>query len=179
MSNFRIMKYIEIDAAHRVPAHDSKCRTLHGHRYKFEAHCVGALQAEGAGDGMVLDFGFLKEEMVLHIDGRCDHGLILRWDDPLIETLCPEILEHAVTLKDGKPGEYLQDSTYWHRGLKLYLLPNTPTAENLARHFFLILEDRIGVRSGGKARLEKVICWETPTCYAEFPIYPQTAQHSS
>ena len=31
-----ITKEIEIDAAHRVPNHKSKCRTFHGHRYRIE-----------------------------------------------------------------------------------------------------------------------------------------------
>jgi len=36
---FTISRLIEIDAAHRVMTHGSKCRGLHGHRYKIEAVC--------------------------------------------------------------------------------------------------------------------------------------------
>src|SRR6478672_5790920 len=82
-----VSRRIEIDAAHRVPDHTGKCRNLHGHRYLVEAVCRGQLGAEGHESGMVIDFGFLKQEMVDVIDARCDHAIILWSGDPLIETL--------------------------------------------------------------------------------------------
>ena len=70
---FRITRFIEIDAGHRIMTHGSKCRHLHGHRYRIEAECAAkAVQPDGVQTGMVLDFGFLKEEMVEIIDRPCD-----------------------------------------------------------------------------------------------------------
>ncbi len=180
MSQFLIMKHIEIDAAHRVPDHGSKCRALHGHRYKIEAYCIGELQDQGAGDGMVMDFSFLKEEMVDHIDRYCDHGLILRWNDPMLDYLCSDALLEANDLKDVGPERWKAwDYSFMHRGLKLYLMPHTPTAENLARHFFLVLQSRIKVRG---VRLARIVVWETPTCHAAYPAFHELstlAPHSS
>ena len=36
-----IRRYVETDTGHRVPNHKSKCRHLHGHRYRFEAEIEG------------------------------------------------------------------------------------------------------------------------------------------
>ena len=37
----RIRRYVETDTGHRVPNHKSKCRHMHGHRYRFEAEIEG------------------------------------------------------------------------------------------------------------------------------------------
>ncbi|RZM10640.1 MAG: 6-carboxytetrahydropterin synthase, partial [Sphingomonas sp.] len=57
--------------------HGSKCHNLHGHRYRIEAWCRGPLFAAGEQTGMVLDFGFLKDEMMRTIDARFDHAFML------------------------------------------------------------------------------------------------------
>ncbi len=36
-----IRRYVETDTGHRVPNHKSKCKHLHGHRYRFEAEIEG------------------------------------------------------------------------------------------------------------------------------------------
>ena len=41
-----VTKVIEIDMGHRVPNHKSKCKNLHGHRYRFEVAVNGELAAE-------------------------------------------------------------------------------------------------------------------------------------
>src|SRR5262245_12908186 len=82
-----ISRRIEIDAAHRVPGHTGKCRNLHGHRYVVEAVCSGELAEAGHEGGMVMDFAFLKEEMLAVIDAECDHAAVLWSADPLLETL--------------------------------------------------------------------------------------------
>ena len=58
-----ITKQIEIDMGHRVPNHKSKCRNLHGHRYKIE---VGV-------DDKIIDVKF-------------DHGFVM-YDKDEIEPL--------------------------------------------------------------------------------------------
>lgn len=159
---YTIMRHIEIDAAHRVPEHGSGCRNLHGHRYKIEAHCQGTLAETGEQSGMVLDFKFLKEEMVSIIHDNCDHGMILRWDDPLVTKLRmdPGVPMHAEQFEYSGGND----------GIKLYLIGDTPTAENLARHWALRLSPRIERRSNGLAILKKVLVWETPNCYATYEL---------
>lgn len=146
-NRFSITREIGIDAAHRVPLHGSKCKGLHGHRYTIQAVCTGRLFVGGEQDGMVLDFGFLKDEMMQVIDGPCDHGTILQEGDPLVDVL----------VKAPVP-------------TKLYLLREAPTAENLARHWYGLLAPRVTLRSDGLAGLARVIVWETPNCQAEYPV---------
>ena len=155
---FLITREIGIDAGHRVPDHASKCRSLHGHRYTIQATCRGPLIEAGEQRGMVLDFGFLKEEMMQEIDAPCDHGMILWEDDPWVQVLRPAAqgFASAPSLKQGA------------QALKLYVVDFTPTAENLARHWFQRLAPRVQIRSEGVARLQRVRVWETPNCYADF-----------
>ncbi|GIR00164.1 MAG: hypothetical protein CM15mP8_3610 [Methanobacteriota archaeon] len=42
----RIRRYVETDTGHRVPNHKSKCRHMHGHRYRFEAEIEGDVVQE-------------------------------------------------------------------------------------------------------------------------------------
>src|SRR4051812_45172843 len=85
-----IAREIGIDMGHRVTFHGSKCRNLHGHRYTIQATCRGPLFVEGEQQGMVLDFGFLKEIMMKEIDEPCDHGMALWVDDPICSLFMTE-----------------------------------------------------------------------------------------
>lgn len=163
-----IMKCIEIDAAHRIPDHHSKCKNIHGHRYKIEAYCQGELASEGAQKGMVggLDFSFLKEEMVKVIDEPCDHGLILCVHDPLI-------IEWVMHSKEGALNTIKRDGYLLSRGGsigKIYVIEEPPTAECLAAHWYNLLVPKILDRSSHRARLEYIRVWETPTCFAQYPF---------
>jgi 6-pyruvoyltetrahydropterin/6-carboxytetrahydropterin synthase len=152
---------IEIDAAHRVPDHTGKCRNLHGHRYLVEAICSGALASGGNESGMVIDFGFLKQEMVDVIDARADHAIMLWSSDPLID---------ALTGKERSVGTAARDAQgrIPSRFGPIVVLPFTPTAENLARYWFAELHDRISTRTGGRATLTEVRVWETPNTCATY-----------
>ena len=152
-----VSRRIEIDAAHRVPDHTGKCRNLHGHRYLVEAICSGDLASDGHESGMVIDFGFLKEEMLRVIDARSDHAVMLWSGDPLIAALI------------GQPASAERDNhgRIPSRFGPILVLPFTPTAENLARYWFEELKERIAARTGGRAALSEVRVWETPnTCAA-------------
>jgi 6-pyruvoyltetrahydropterin/6-carboxytetrahydropterin synthase len=170
MRKFLIDRKIEIDAAHRVHLHGSKCGQLHGHRYSVHAVCSGSLAEEGEEDGMVMDFGFLKEEMISVIDNCCDHGLILSESDPLLKIFLSKDCEHHSII--GPSGFSLISTSIAH-GVsigKIYIIKNTPTAENLAQHWFLRLAPRIKSKTNDRAVLERVIVFETPNCYASYPL---------
>lgn len=174
MDKFSITRRIEIDAAHRVPLHGSGCRALHGHRYVIEATCTGTLYQGTEQDGMVLDFGFLKQEMMAIIHRTCDHGLILQRTDPLIEVLSSRVYREISMLQriqtaPTKPFFY-SDILDWERGLKFYILSDAPTAENLARHWYLRLAPRVKEISNGNAALANVRVFETPNCCAIYPL---------
>ncbi|WP_374765119.1 6-carboxytetrahydropterin synthase [Yunchengibacter salinarum] len=180
MSDFTVMRRIGIDAGHRLADHGSKCRHLHGHRYEVEAVCR-AREVTDAGEqsGMVIDFGFLKEEMMRLIDAPCDHGLILSVDDAAMLRLFapadqPFDAWHAPLTEDVARHGY-REVAGAALGQKLYLVAAPPTAECLARHWFNRLAPAVAARSDGRARLTSVRVWETPNCFA---VYEQPADAS-
>ncbi|CAA7611536.1 6-pyruvoyl-tetrahydropterin synthase [Candidatus Terasakiella magnetica] len=173
MSSFRVRRRIEIDAGHRIMTHGSKCRNLHGHRYVVEAECEAVhLHDSGEQTDMVVDFGFLKDEMTRLIDVPCDHGFIAAAADAeLLALFAPTDVEPAVWLAqvaDGvaQGGAHLTSHT--RMATKLYVVPFQPTAECLAKHWFDLLAQPVARRSDATARLVAMRVWETPNCMAEY-----------
>lgn len=169
---FRISRRVAIDAGHRILSHGSKCRHLHGHRYEVEAWCRATrLHEQGEQAGMILDFGFLKEEMLAIIDAGCDHGFIAQLSDSeLLRMFCPEdrsfeAWRQSLEAEVGCHDHALTEDT--RLGTRLYVMADPPTAEGLARHWFRRLAPRVVERSLGLATLERVRVWETPNCWAE------------
>jgi 6-pyruvoyltetrahydropterin/6-carboxytetrahydropterin synthase len=175
MTSMLVTRRIEIDAGHRIMLHGSKCRHLHGHRYAIEATARaarGRLHDSGEQAGMLLDFGFLKQEMEAAIDAACDHGFIsaladidvLRMFAPVAQPFDDWLAGVRVAVeRDG----YLS-TTDCRLGSKLYVVPFHPTAEELARHWFHRLKKAVHHRSDGYAELDRLRVWETPNCWAEY-----------
>lgn len=140
---------LEFDAGHRVPLHESKCKSLHGHRYVVEITC----QAEElTREGFVVDFGVVKQKVGRWIDDNLDHTTILQLHDPLEAALRTENIRLGL-----RP---------------VFLMDGPPTAENLAMLLFttasaLLVSDRL--------RVVEVVVHETPNCsarYRRFPVGP-------
>ena len=143
-----ITKFIEIDMGHRVTNHKSKCRNLHGHRYKI---IVGVddkiISKSGASDeGMVIDFGDLKEIMMKEIDAKLDHGFMMWEQDPF--------KSHFDTMKFSEKQ-------------KIIFVPFVPTAENIAKYLFGIMKSKLEKR---KIQIHHVEIYETPTSTALYTI---------
>lgn len=139
-----ITKEIEIDMAHRVPNHKSKCRNLHGHRYKIE---VGVddkkIQDAGSSDeGMVIDFSDLKEVMIEVLDGGFDHNAVFFEKDPIRPYI-----------------EQIQD----FQTKEIHYVGFIPTAENLAQYWFVLMKPKLAERG---VKIHHVKIWETPTSTA-------------
>lgn len=171
---FTIRRRIELDAAHRVPDHKSKCHALHGHRYKVDAVLSGPLWKEGEQKGMVMDFGFLKHLMMQEIHEPCDHGLILWAEDyAVLDTiLCPP--SYSPAMMQACREKVLTPPLHIPAWLKLYRLPSVPTAENLAFHWYHVLDEAITkfFSDRGESRegivLEELKVYETPNCTATY-----------
>lgn len=120
---------------HRVHGHEGKCAHLHGHNFVF------FLTAEGINDvqdqlGRVIDFGVLKEKLGSYLEANWDHGMVL-WEQDL----------DAI-----KAIEHVKDQKY-------FLLPDNPTAENLAAYVLHVVgPQRL---HGTNVRLVKVEIYET------------------
>jgi 6-pyruvoyltetrahydropterin/6-carboxytetrahydropterin synthase len=136
-------RILEFDAAHRVVNHESKCATLHGHRYKIE---ITAVANELDTIGRVIDFSVLKAKIGGWLDENWDHTTIVFKDDrPVVDALF-----FLPRFKDP----FVAD---WN-----------PTAENMAR--FLATELCPTLLKGTGIAVNKVVVWETPNCKAECSI---------
>jgi 6-pyruvoyltetrahydropterin/6-carboxytetrahydropterin synthase len=146
-----ITRRIEFDAGHRIPSHESKCRNAHGHRYVLEATIVAELQKYGPAEGMVMDFGTLKDIMTNAVGEAWDHAfLVYEKDIPMRAALNCLGHEH-----------------------KTVILDRVPTVENLVA---LAAELIIGEYAHGGPGNDSVVLthvrlYETPNCWADW--YPQ------
>lgn len=175
-----ITREIGIDMGHRVPTHGSKCRSLHGHRYRIEAVCAAeVLHEDGEQKDMVLDFGFLKDIMMRRIDGPFDHAMCLWFKDPLVDAL--GILTREKRIFFGQTGleTYFEQHPHEHIPLtgysektevygKYVLVPFIPTAERLAAHWFGLMKGDVEEQSKELAALYSLRVWETPNCSAAY-----------
>lgn len=141
-----VTKEIEIDMAHRVPNHKSKCSNLHGHRYKIEVGVNDKVIDEKgvSSEGMVIDFGDLKEIMVKELDTKFDHNAMFYEGDPA--TLVFEEISSS-------------------QKKKIVFVPFIPTAENLAKYWYELIE--IPLKERG-IKISHVKVWETPTSTATY-----------
>jgi 6-pyruvoyltetrahydropterin/6-carboxytetrahydropterin synthase len=166
-----ITKEIEFDAGHRVPNHQSKCRTLHGHRYRVEVGVDDKLIVTpgDSAEGMVIDFGDLKAIMTQQIDNPFDHATLLFKFDSLTFALLDNV--------DIEAGEFdkIDDSNYVlvkAREEFGFLKPVVicgfiPTAENIAKCIYQ--EMKIALEKVG-INIDYVRVWETPTSSAIYKI---------
>ncbi len=141
----KIVKIIQWDMGHRVLNHRSICRGLHGHRYKAEICVEGDIvTSQGISEeGMVVDFSDIKKAALDEIHSKLDHGFMV-WD------------------KDSELLEFLTHT----EGHKPVIVPFTPTAENVAKYIYDILQSKIKDIHNTGLRLYSVKLWETPTSYA-------------
>lgn len=133
-----ITRTFEFDTAHRLAKHEGECSNIHGHRYKMAVE-VGAEKMDEM--GRIIDFSKLKAIVSLWIDQFWDHSLIVQSDD---STLLEFLAEQE---------------------LKYYIMPNAPTAENMAKHFFDKINESL---KKAKVTLLSITIWETPTCSATY-----------
>jgi 6-pyruvoyltetrahydropterin/6-carboxytetrahydropterin synthase len=144
----RIKRFVETDTGHRVPNHKSKCKHMHGHRYRWEAVIEGdVVQKSGVSEeGMVMDFSDISKILETYIHDIVDHSFIVYENDLLgIEAL-----------------EVLGDE---HRTLKV---PFIPTAENLAKWAFEQVEPHIVSKYGQEIQLVAMNVRETPKSWASW-----------
>jgi 6-pyruvoyltetrahydropterin/6-carboxytetrahydropterin synthase len=141
----KISKQIEWDMGHRVTNHKSKCRNLHGHRYKAEITVEGNLVDIGGSsdEGMVIDFGDLKEIAMKYIYDVLDHGFMLWNKDKILVNFFKK-----------------------NKGQKHIIVPFIPTSENIAAWIFVQLDERIKDKYKTGLKLYSIELWETPTSTA-------------
>jgi 6-pyruvoyltetrahydropterin/6-carboxytetrahydropterin synthase len=144
MAMIRITKVVEWDMGHRVPNHKSKCRNPHGHRYRLELTIAGELdQAAGSSsEGMVLDFGDVKNIMMSEVHDVLDHGFMYYEQDEVMADF------------------------FAHAGRDFHAIPVSfiPTAENIARW----CGEQLHAAFGDSVTIENVRVFETPNSWADY-----------
>lgn len=139
----RVTKVFTFDMAHALFGYDGPCKNIHGHTYHLHVTLSGKInqQENDPEQGLVIDFGVIKQITKDKVISQFDHALVLHKDAPYsIEGFLHEHFE------------------------KVILLPFQPSCENLMMHFRdLIMSELPAIVQLVKLRLE-----ETPTSYAEW-----------
>ncbi len=127
------MRRVRFCAGHRLYGHEGKCAHFHGHNYLAEFHVAGTRQDAV---GRVIDFSQLKNVLKGWIDEHWDHGFLLSRRD-----------ENGLTaIRQVEPSRY-------------YVMPDNPTAENMAQH--LLSEVCPGLLEPLGVTAWKVVVWES------------------
>ncbi|SMO45260.1 6-pyruvoyl trahydropterin synthase family protein [Solitalea koreensis] len=144
MANIRLTKYFNFEAAHALFGYDGKCRNVHGHSYELYVTIVGPIinDPNHVKNGMVMDFGDLKEIVKSEIVDIFDHATILNQNSPHIK-LAAQLREHME---------------------RVLLTDYQPTCENMLADF----AQKIQRRLPDGIKLHSLKLHETPTSFAEW-----------
>lgn len=139
---------IRLEAGHRLPGHEGKCRNVHGHNYRFVV-CVDAFSVSLDSNGFVMDFADLK---------RISKEVLDAWD-------------HAYLAQEG---DVVATQLIGH-GLRVVCFERPPTAEVLALEAWRRIDEKLKEALGSRPEgggwpsgpcLQYVECWETDNFYA-------------
>lgn len=106
--NVTVMRRIRFNAGHRLLGHEGKCANFHGHNYVADVFVSGT-SVDSV--GRLIDFARLKDLLKGWVDEHWDHGFILGEADA----------NGIAAIRMVEPTKY-------------FLLPDNPTAENMARY---------------------------------------------
>ena len=144
----RIRRWVETDTGHRVPNHNSKCRHMHGHRYRWEAELEGDVVVKKgvSEEGMLMDFSDVSSILNTVIHDVVDHAFLVFEED--VEAI------HALSMLGNE-----------HRTV---VMPFIPTAENLAKWAFDHVAPLIRSSYGTSLFLRAFHVRETPKSWASW-----------
>lgn len=186
---YEVIRSHEICAGHRVVGHESKCRHLHGHNYKFHFHVepkvmprehrVAAIMSSGVSRekaeriasekldtvGRVIDFSVVKSTLCEWLEDNWDHKF-LHWDqDPLINALTLVSEEYIADHPDDI-GRAAYKADMKDLASSLVSLPFNPTAENLAAYMVEVIGPSLLDEHG--VELVKCTIEETSKCHVGY-----------
>ena len=144
-----IVKKIGIDYGHRVPNHESKCYSPHGHRGVVEVCLAGDIITDpgSSEEGMVLDFANIKKGLMDIADRLMDHAFIIWRHDRMLK-----YLEHWNDEHKSKA--------------KILVVDFIPTAENISVFLFEKLNEYYLKNFSKDLVLEWLKFYETPNSWA-------------
>ncbi len=137
-----IMRQINFCAGHRLLGHEGKCANLHGHNYRVQLY-ISAAQLDGV--GRVVDFAEINRHFKSWIDQNWDHGVLVWQQDT-------ELIDALKNLSNSR----------------LFVMPDNPTAENMARYLLLEIGPTLLQQiEGYRLSLDRVVVWENDNSFAE------------
>ncbi len=108
MDEWIINKQFRFEAAHRLPHHDGKCRSLHGHSWLGKVYVKGnELQQAGSQQGMIIDYADIKKYLKPLLEQFLDHHYLNETtglENPTCEAIARWIYDYLE--KMGLPGLY-------------------------------------------------------------------------
>ncbi len=147
MTRYRLEIRHNLEMAHRfwLAQNSPKCRSIHGHSWQV----ILTLSAPSLDDqGMVIEFGHLKQQWRSWLDCYLDHALVLHHDDPLYPILQAQAPE-----------------------LRLFTLPTDPTTESLAAYLCIQAKELlISQRARPEIQVERIRIEETAVNAAEYLV---------
>lgn len=159
--SYTVIRSHEICAGHRVVGHESKCRHLHGHNYKF--HFKVAPKAELDSVGRVIDFSVVKTTLCQWLEDNWDHKFLHWENDPLIKGL------NALLRHDAAIGyDVVEQEDGYHFFDSLVALPFNPTAENLAAYMVEVIGPQLLDEHG--VQLVECTIEETSKCHVNYSL---------
>lgn len=177
--SYTVIRSHEICAGHRVVGHESKCRHLHGHNYKFHFKVApkgrtdvkkitsGKLTLEGGLDsvGRVIDFSVVKTTLCQWLEDNWDHKF-LHWEkDNLIDGL-KDLVKWDSEEWSRSPSVDEQDMDHFLSSL--VSLPFNPTAENLAAYMVEVIGPLLLDEHG--VQLVECTIEETSKCHVNYSL---------
>ena len=141
MSVIRLTKEFHFEMAHALLGYHGKCKNIHGHSYELKVTLIGRVKngTNDSDEGMLMDFGVLKEIVNRKIIKPFDHSLVIN---------------NKMNMDTGI-GEGFE---------QLKLVPFQPTCENLLIHFAGLIIPELPK----ECSLHHLLLRETATSYAEW-----------
>jgi len=141
MTYFEVTRRFTFSSGHRLSKHLGKCKQLHGHNYT----CEVTLRSKKLNQqGMVVDFGFIKQIFKKKVEEKFDHRLILKKGDSYNERL-----KESMAPNDS--------SICW--------VNYSPTAENMAQDILSIFQHELA--DFRRLKVVRVRLYETEDSFAE------------
>jgi len=143
MAAIRINKEFGFEMAHALLGYNGKCRNIHGHSYQLTVTLIGSPidDIKNPKNGMVMDFGELKD---------------------IVNKQIIDIFDHALVLNDASPDKESISSIPLFE--KVLFLPYQPTCENMLIDF----ASRISNSLSANIKLHSLMLRETNNSYAEW-----------
>jgi 6-pyruvoyl tetrahydropterin synthase/QueD family protein len=149
---YTIRKSLDIDFAHNIEGHRGACINVHGHTWKFEVEVSASTLDE---EGFVVDFKRLKQEVLEPCHRLLDHSLALGARlygqvEPQLKEMGSAFLASRITMHGegiqqdrGEEWELFGAKGCYPGGMKVAILPFSPTSERLAKWLYGLAAEQL------------------------------------